>query len=40
MGSKDSYNGLANRALCRCLRPRSAVYVDRHVCLNNLDRDS
>jgi hypothetical protein len=37
---KDSHNGLANRTLCRCLRLRLAVYLDRHVCLNSLDRDS
>jgi hypothetical protein len=35
MGSKDSHSGLANRALCRCLRPRLAMYLDRHVCLNS-----
>jgi hypothetical protein len=40
MDSKDSHNGLANRTLCRCLRSRLAVYLDRHVCLNSLDRDS
>jgi hypothetical protein len=40
MGSKDSHSGLANRTLCRCLRPRLAIYLDRHVCLNSLDRDS
>jgi hypothetical protein len=40
MGLKDSYNALANRTLCRCLRPRLVVYLDRHVCLNSLDRDS
>jgi hypothetical protein len=40
MGSKGNHSGLANRTLCRCLRPRLAMYLDRHVCLNNLDRDS
>jgi hypothetical protein len=40
MGLKDSHNRLANRTLCRCLRPRLAVYLDRHVCLNSLARDS
>jgi hypothetical protein len=40
VGSKDSHNGLANRTLGRCLRPRLAVYLDRHVCLNSLYRDS
>jgi hypothetical protein len=40
MGSKDIYNGLANRTLCRCFGPRMAVYLDRYVCLNSLDRDS
>jgi hypothetical protein len=38
MGSKDSHNRLANRTLCRCLRPRLAMYLDSHVCLNSLDR--
>jgi hypothetical protein len=37
---KDSYNGLANRTLCRCFGPRMAMYLDRYVCLNSLDRDS
>jgi hypothetical protein len=40
MGSKDSHNGLANRTLCRYLRSWLAMYLDRHVCLNSLDRDS
>jgi hypothetical protein len=40
MGPKDSYSGLANRTLCRCLRPRLAMYLDKYVCLNSLDRDS
>jgi hypothetical protein len=40
MGLKGSHNGLANQTLCRCLGPRLAVYLDRHVCLNSLDRDS
>jgi hypothetical protein len=40
MGLKDSHNGLANRTLCTCLGPRLAVYLDRHVSLNSLDRDS
>jgi hypothetical protein len=40
MGSKDSYSGLANRTLCRCLRLRLPMYLDRYVCLNSLDRDS
>jgi hypothetical protein len=40
MGSKDSHSGLANQTLYRCLRPRLAMYLDRHVCLNSLDRDS
>jgi hypothetical protein len=37
---KDSYNGLANRALHRCFGPMMAVYLDRYVHLNSLDRDS
>jgi hypothetical protein len=40
MGLKDSYNGLADRTLCRCFGQRLAVYLDRNVCLNDLDRDS
>jgi hypothetical protein len=40
MDLKDSYNGLANRTLCRYFGPRVAVYLDRYVCLNNLNRDS
>jgi hypothetical protein len=40
MDLKDSYNGLANRTLCRYFGPRVAVYLDRFVCLNSLDRDS
>jgi hypothetical protein len=40
MGSKGSHSGLANRTLCRCLRLRLAMYLDRYVCLNSLDRDS
>jgi hypothetical protein len=40
MGSKGSHSGLRNRTLCRCLRPRLAMYLDRYVCLNSLDRDS
>jgi hypothetical protein len=40
MGLKDSYNGLANRTLCRCFGPRLAVYLDRYACLNSLDIDS
>jgi hypothetical protein len=31
MDLKDSYNGLANRTLCRCFGPRVAVYLDRYV---------
>jgi hypothetical protein len=40
MSSKDSHSRLANRTLCRYLRPRLAMYLDRHVYLNSLDRDS
>jgi hypothetical protein len=40
MGLKDSYNRLADRTLCRYFGPRLAVYLDRYVCLNGLDRDS
>jgi hypothetical protein len=40
MDLKDSYNGLANRTLGRCFGPRVAVYLDRYVYLNSLDRDS
>jgi hypothetical protein len=40
MGSKDNRSGLANRPLCGCLRPGLAIYLDRQVCLNNLERDS
>jgi hypothetical protein len=40
MGTKNSHSGLANRTLCRCLRPRLVMYLERHVCLNYLDRDS
>jgi hypothetical protein len=40
MGLKDGHNGPADRTLCRCLGPRSAVFLDRHVCLNSLDRDT
>jgi hypothetical protein len=40
MGSKGNHNGFANWALCTCLRPRLAMYLDRHMCLNSLDRDS
>jgi hypothetical protein len=40
MGLEDSYNGLANQTLCRCFEPMMAVYQDRYVCLNSLDRDS
>jgi hypothetical protein len=40
MDSKGNHSGLANRTLCRCLRPRLAMYLDTHVCLNNSDRDS
>jgi hypothetical protein len=39
-GVKDSYNGLANWALHRCFGPMTAVYLDRYVHLNSLDRDS
>jgi hypothetical protein len=39
-GLKDSYNGLANRALYRYFGPMTAMYPNRYVCLNILDRDS
>jgi hypothetical protein len=40
MGSKGNHSGLANRPLRGCLRLGLAMYLDRHVCLNSLDRDS
>jgi hypothetical protein len=40
MGSKGNHSGLMNRPLCGCLRPGLAMYLDWHVCLNSLDRDS
>jgi hypothetical protein len=40
MGLKGSHNRLANHTLCKCLGPRLAVYLDRHVGLNSLYRDS
>jgi hypothetical protein len=38
--TKGNHSGLANRTLCRCLTPRLAMYLDRYLCLNSLDRDS
>jgi hypothetical protein len=40
MGSKSNRSGLANRPLRGRLRQGLAMYLDRHVCLNSLDRDS
>jgi hypothetical protein len=40
MVSKANHSGLVNRPPCRCLRSGLAMYLDRHVCLNSLDRDS
>jgi hypothetical protein len=40
MGSKGNHSGLANQPLCGCLSPGLAMYLDRYVCLNSLDRDS
>jgi hypothetical protein len=40
MGSKDNRSGLANRPLRGCLRLGLAMYLDRYICLNSLNRDS
>jgi hypothetical protein len=40
MDSKDNYSGLAKRPLRGRLKLGLAMYLDRYMCLNSLDRDS